>query len=37
MVFVDHEVQVVATRAGVKGFRLHPSRFDLRVEHVTKE
>jgi peptide/nickel transport system substrate-binding protein len=37
MVFVDHEVQVVATRAGVKGFRLHPSGFDLRVEHVTKE
>ncbi len=37
MVFVDHEVQVVATRAGVKGFRLHPSGFDLRVENVTKE
>jgi peptide/nickel transport system substrate-binding protein len=37
MVFVDHEVQVVATRANVKGFRLHPSGFDLRVENVTKE
>ena len=37
MVFVDHEVQVVATRANVKGFRLHPSGFDLRVEHATKE
>jgi peptide/nickel transport system substrate-binding protein len=36
-IFVDHEVQVVATRASVKGFRLHPSGFDLRVEHVTKE
>ena len=36
-IFVDHEVQVVATRANVKGFRLHPSGFDLRVEHVTKE
>jgi len=35
--FVDHEVQVVATRAGVKGFKLHPSGFNLRVEHVTKE
>src|SRR5215510_276139 len=37
MVFVDHEVQVVATRANVKGFRLHPSGFDLRVENATKE
>ena len=36
-VFVDHEVQVVATRANVKGFKLHPSGFDLRVERVTKE
>jgi peptide/nickel transport system substrate-binding protein len=36
-IFVDHEVQVVATRANVKGFSLHPSGFDLRVEHVTKE
>jgi len=36
-IFVDHEVQVVATRAGVKGFTLHPSGFDLRVEHITKE
>ena len=36
-VFVDHEVQVVATRAAVKGFKLHPSGFDLRVERVTKE
>src|SRR5437773_1227840 len=35
--FVDHEVQVVATRAAVKGFKLHPSGFDLRVERVTKE
>ena len=35
--FVDHEVQVVATRANVKGFHLHPSGFDLRVENVTKE
>jgi peptide/nickel transport system substrate-binding protein len=35
--FVDHEIQVVATRAGVKGFKLHPSGFDLRVEQVTKE
>ena len=35
--FVDHEVQVVATRANVKGFSLHPSGFDLRVENVTKE
>ena len=34
--FVDHEVQVVATRANVKGFRLHPSGFDLRVEHLTR-
>ena len=37
MVFVDHEVQVVATRANVKGFKLHPSGFDLRVEHASKE
>jgi peptide/nickel transport system substrate-binding protein len=36
-VFVDHELQVVATRANVKGFKLHPSGFDLRVEHVTKD
>jgi peptide/nickel transport system substrate-binding protein len=36
-VFVDHEVQVVATRANVKGFKLHPSGFDLRVESVTKD
>jgi peptide/nickel transport system substrate-binding protein len=36
-IFVDHEVQVVATRAGLKGFKLHPSGFDLRVEHVTFE
>src|SRR5215813_5420808 len=35
--FVDHEVQVVATRANVKGFKLHPSGFDLRVEQMTKE
>jgi peptide/nickel transport system substrate-binding protein len=34
--FVDHEVQVVATRADVKGFRLHPSGFDLRVEQLTR-
>jgi peptide/nickel transport system substrate-binding protein len=33
-IFVDHEIQVVATRAGLKGFKLHPSGFDLRVEHV---
>ena len=36
-IFVDHEQQVIATRAGLKGFRLHPSGFDLRVESVTKE
>jgi peptide/nickel transport system substrate-binding protein len=36
-VFVDHELQIVATRAGVKGFKLHPSGFDLRVEHITKD
>jgi hypothetical protein len=36
-IFVDHEVQVVATRAGLKGFKLHPSGFDLRVEFVTAE
>lgn len=36
-IFVDHELQVVATRANVKGFKLHPSGFDLRVEHVTKD
>jgi peptide/nickel transport system substrate-binding protein len=36
-IFVDHEVQVVATRANVKGFKLHPSGFDLRVENVTRE
>ncbi len=36
-VFVDHEQQVVATRANVKGFKLHPSGFDLRVEHLTKD
>jgi peptide/nickel transport system substrate-binding protein len=35
--FVDHEVQVVATRANLKGFKLHPSGFDLRVEHVSRE
>jgi peptide/nickel transport system substrate-binding protein len=35
-IFVDHEVQVVATRANVKGFRLHPSGFDLRVEQLTR-
>jgi ABC-type transport system substrate-binding protein len=34
--FVDYEVHVVATRANVKGFRLHPSGFDLRVEHLTR-
>ena len=34
--FVDHEMRVVATRADVKGFRLHPSGFDLRVEHLTR-
>ena len=36
-IFVDHEQQVVATRANVKGFKLHPSGFDLRVEHLTKD
>ena len=36
-IFVDHEQQVVATRAGLKGFKLHPSGFDLRVESVTKD
>jgi peptide/nickel transport system substrate-binding protein len=36
MVFVDHEMQVVATR-GREGLPVHPSGFDLRVEHVTKE
>jgi peptide/nickel transport system substrate-binding protein len=36
-VFVDHELQIVATRAGVRGFKLHPSGFDLRIEHVTKD
>lgn len=36
-IFVDHEIQVIATRAGLKGFKLHPSGFDLRVEHVTKD
>ena len=36
-IFVDHELQIVATRANVKGFKLHPSGFDLRVEHVTKD
>jgi peptide/nickel transport system substrate-binding protein len=36
-IFVDHEVQVVAIRGGVKGFRLHPSGFDLRVEHLSRE
>jgi peptide/nickel transport system substrate-binding protein len=36
-IFVDHEVQVIATRNNVKGFRLHPSGFDLRVEQVTRE
>ena len=36
-IFVDHEVQVIATRANVKGFKLHPSGFDLRVEYITKE
>ena len=29
--------QVIATRGNVKGFKLHPSGFDLRVEHVTRE
>jgi len=33
---VDHEMRVVATRVDVKGFRLHPSGFDLRVEHLTR-
>jgi peptide/nickel transport system substrate-binding protein len=33
-IFVDHEVQVVAIRAGLKGFKLHPSGFDLRVENL---
>jgi hypothetical protein len=33
---VDHEVQVVATRANVKGVHLHPSGFDLRVEQLTR-
>jgi len=36
-IFVDHEQQVVATRASVKGFKLHPSGFDLRVENITKD
>jgi len=36
-IFVDHEQQVIATRAAVKGFKLHPSGFDLRVENVTKD
>jgi len=36
-IFVDHEQQVVATRASVKGFKLHPSGFDLRVEQITKD
>jgi peptide/nickel transport system substrate-binding protein len=36
-IFVDHEQQVVATRANLKGFKLHPSGFDLRVESVTKD
>jgi peptide/nickel transport system substrate-binding protein len=36
-IFVDHEIQVVATRADVKHFKLHPSGFDLRVEHATRE
>lgn len=36
-IFVDHEVQVIATRANLKGFKLHPSGFDLRVESVTRE
>jgi peptide/nickel transport system substrate-binding protein len=36
-IFVDHEVQVVATRSAVKGFKLHPSGFDLRVEQMTRE
>ena len=36
-IFVDHEVQVVATRANLKGFKLHPSGFDLRVESITRE
>jgi peptide/nickel transport system substrate-binding protein len=35
-IFVDHEVQVVATKATLKGFKLHPSGFDLRVEGVTQ-
>ena len=36
-IFVDHEVQVIATRSDVKGFKLHPSGFDLRVEQITRE
>jgi peptide/nickel transport system substrate-binding protein len=36
-IFVDHEVQVIATRANLKGFKLHPSGFDLRVEHATRD
>ena len=36
-IFIDHEIQVVATRANLKGFKLHPSGFDLRVEHLTRE
>jgi peptide/nickel transport system substrate-binding protein len=35
--FVDHEVQVIATRANLRGFKLHPSGFDLRVEQVSRE
>ena len=36
-IFIDHEIQIVATRSTIKGFRLHPSGFDLRVEHLTRE
>ena len=36
-IFVDHEVQVIATRSNLKGFHLHPSGFDLRVEHAVKD
>lgn len=36
-IFVDHEVQVIPTRASLKRFKLHPSGFDLRVESVMRE
>jgi len=32
---VDHDIQIVATRKNVAGFRLHPS-YDLRVEGLSK-